>query len=237
MRRVQYGDGDERLVFVLGWGNRPEHEGVQWLCEHLIDAGYSLDVFEIPRTISDFERQYLDPVEAHLADLETYRLLSHSTGGLITRYIPADESLLSRTYLSPWWGFHEDLQNPIVRWLSLLPVPWPILPASSDREDLGEYTTDERMADLPSFAAPTFLREARRAQRAMPPYDDRDAVFYTPDDPIVDAPTIERTVPEANRIAYDGGHELFNSESREEHLDAVLAAIDGGIAAVDDGHR
>jgi len=232
MRRVQFGDGDERLVVVLGWGNRPEHEGVQWLSEQLTDAGYRLDVFEIPRTIRDFESEYLDPVEAHLATLEEYRLLSHSTGGLITRYVPADDSLLTRTYLSPWWGFHEDLRNPIVRWLSLLPLPWPLLPTSSDASDLGELTTEERLDDLPSAAAPTFLREARRAQREMLPFDERDAVFYSPTDPIVDAPTIERQAPEANRIAYEGGHELFNSPSREEHLDDLLAAIDGGIASV-----
>jgi len=232
MRHVQYGDGGERLVLVLGWGNRPEHEGVQWLCQRLTDAGYLLDVFEIPRTIKDFESEYLTPVEDHLDGLEEYRLLSHSTGGLITRYVPADERLQTRTYLSPWWGFHEDLRNPVVRWLSLLPVPWPILPASSDRDDLGALTTEERMADLPSFAAPTFLREARRAQRAMPPFDERDAVFYSPDDPIVDAAAIERDAPEANRIPYDGGHELFNSPSRTEHIDALLAAIGGGIDGV-----
>lgn len=232
MERVQYGDGDRRLVFVLGWGNRPHHDGVQWLVEHLTDAGYLVDVFEIPRTITDFEGQYLQPVQEHLDGLDEYRLLSHSTGGLITRYVE-DDALETRTYLSPWWGFHEDLQNPFIAGFMLLPVPFAILPAASDRSELGELASDEWLEDSPSMVAPTFLREARRAQREMPPFDERDVVFYNPDDPIVGAEAIEDDVPAANRIPYEGGHELFNSRSREEHVDDLLAAIESGLDGID----
>ncbi|GAB3680037.1 hypothetical protein GCM10028857_02190 [Salinarchaeum chitinilyticum] len=232
MRRVQYGEGDRRLVFVLGWGNRPEHAGVQWLVDALTTAGYRVDVFELPRTINDFESQYLAPIRDHLDGLDTYRLLSHSTGGLIARYVD-DDGLQTRTYLSPWWGFHEALRNPLVSALLRLPIARPILPASSDRSDLGELASDEWVEDAPSYAAPTFLREARRAQAAMPPFDDRDVVFYSPRDPIVSADAIEADAPAANRISYDGGHELFNSRSRDEHLDALLAAIDEGIDGTD----
>ncbi|WP_248516473.1 alpha/beta hydrolase [Salinarchaeum laminariae] len=234
MKRVQYGDGDRRLVVVLGWGNRPEHDGVQWLVDQLTTAGYCVDVFELPRTIEDFEAEYLEPVEQHLAELDTYRLLSHSTGGLITRYVSADDGLETRTYLSPWWGFHEGLQNPIVSSLMRVPIARPILPVSTTRSDLGELASDEWVEDSPSYAAPTFLREAKRAQASMPPFDDRDAVFYNPDDPIVSGAAIEADAPAANRVSFDGGHELFNSRSRDDHIDALLGAIDGGIDGMDD---
>lgn len=232
MRRVQYGDGDKRLVFVLGWGNRPEHEGVQWLVDALTTEGYRVDVFELPRTIRDFEAQYLDPVQSHLDGLDAYRLLSHSTGGLITRYV-TDDDLETRTYLSPWWGFHEGLQNPIVSVLLRLPIARPILPATSDRSDLGELASDEWVEDSPSYAAPTFLREARRAQAAMPPFDEGDVVFYNPEDPIVSGDAIEADAPASNRVSYDGGHELFNSRSREAHLPALLRVIENGIGGLD----
>jgi hypothetical protein len=232
MESVQYGDGDRRLVFVLGWGNRPHHDGVQWLVDHLTDADYLVDVIEIPRTISDFEREYLDPVQSHLEGLDEYRLLSHSTGGLITRYVEGD-ALQTRTYLSPWWGFHDALQNPFISGFMRLPIPYPILPASSDRSDLGELATDEWLEDSPSMIAPTFLREARRAQRSMPPFDERDVVIYNPDDPIVSGAAIEDDAPPSNRIAFEGGHELFNSGSRDEHVDEVLAAIESGVDGID----
>lgn len=232
MRRATFGDdGDDRVVFVLGWGNRPKYDGVQWLVDHLAEAGYRIDTFEIPRTVSDFESEYLDPVQSHLADLDEYRLLSHSTGGLITRYVD-DDDLVTRTYLSPWWGFHESLDNPVVSLAMKLPLSKPVLPASSDREELGELTTDEWYADAPDYAAPTFLREAKRAQERMPPFDTDDAVFYSPTDAIVSPDTIEAQTSPENRVPYDGGHELFNSRPRDEHIDRVLAAVDEGADAL-----
>jgi hypothetical protein len=231
MRQVEFGDGGDRVVFVGGWGNRPEHAGMQWLIEHLTEAGYAVTVFEIPRTITDFESEYLAPVEEHLAGLDEYRLLSHSTGGLISRYVDDDEPL-TRTYLSPWWGFHPELENPLVSLLLKVPLAKPILPGSAEKAELGELATDEWVEDAPDYAAPTFLREAKRAQQRMPAFDDRDAVFYNPADAIVGTDAIEAQTAEANRIRYEGGHELFNSRSREDHVEAVLAAVDGGIDAV-----
>lgn len=231
MRQVEFGDGDERVVFVGGWGNRPEHDGMQWLVEQLTDAGYAVTVFEIPRTITDFESEYLAPVETYLAGLDEYRLLSHSTGGLISRYVD-DDGPETRTYLSPWWGFHPELENPLVSLLLKVPLAKPILPGSAEKAELGELATDEWVEDAPDYAAPTFLREAKRAQESMPAFDDRDAVFYNPADAIVGTDAIEAQTPEANRIRYEGGHELFNSRSREDHVEAVLAAVDGGIDAV-----
>lgn len=234
MRRVQYGDGDRRLVWVLGWGNRPEHDGVQWLLDHLTEAGYRVDVFEIPRTITDFETEYLAPVEEHVGELDSYRFLGHSTGGLVGRYLPADEGLQTRTYLSPWWGFHEGLRNPLVSLFMKLPLARAILPASAERADLGELASDDWVEDSPDYVAPTFLREAKRAQAAMPPFDERDVVFYNPEDPIVGADAIEADAPDANRIAFEGGHELFNSGSRDEFVEPVLGAIDAGIDGLED---
>lgn len=232
MRRVEYGDGDERLVFVLGFGNRPEHDGVQWLIDHLTDAGYRVTVFEIPRTITDFQSEYLAPVAEYVTNLDSCRLLGHSTGGLIARHIEADERVETRTYLSPWWAFHEDLQNPLVSLLAKLQISKPILPASAERSDLGELASDEWLEDSPDYAAPTFLREAKRAQETIPPFDENDVVFYNPDDSIVGTDVIETQTPPANRIRFAGGHELFNSRSRDEHVNSLLMAVDRGIDAL-----
>lgn len=230
MRREVYNDdGDAGLVFVLGWGNRPEHENVLWLVERLIEADYRVTVFEIPLVVTDFETEYLRPVEDYIETIGEYRLLTHSTGGLIGAYL--DEPV-TRVDLSPWWGFHEDLRNPVVSLAMKLPLSIPLLPAGIEKSDLGDLATDRQIADGPDRAAPTFLREARRAQANMPPFDDDSVVFYTPEDPVVGADAIEARAPARNRVQYEGGHELFSSSVREDHIDTLLAAVDRGIDAL-----
>jgi riboflavin biosynthesis pyrimidine reductase len=59
-------------------------------------------------------------------------------------------------------------------------------------------------------------------------------VFYTPEDRVVSVPAIEERAPERNRVAYEGGHELFSSPTREEYVDRILAAVDRGLEGVTD---
>lgn len=224
-------DNEDRLVFVLGWGNKPEYENVQWLLDHLVEAGYRVDVFEIPPHISDYEAEWLDPVRSFVAGLDSYRCLSHSTGGLISRYLDADP-IEARVYLSPWWGFHESMRGPMLSALTMMPVSTPLIPVTFDKAELGALATDEQVKGTPSRMATTFLREAQRGQENMPPFDERDVVFYNPADPVVGADAIEAQAPPANRIQYEGGHELFCSPSREDHLDTLLDALEGGVDAI-----
>lgn len=230
-RRTFNDDGDRDLVFVLGWGNKPEFETVRWLVDRLVEADYRVHTFQIPTVITDFESEYLAPIADFVADLEEYRLLTHSTGGLIGEFLE-DPAPRTKVHLSPWWGFHEDIQNPLVDLTMWLGIPWSVLPAGIDREDLGVHTTERQIEETPSRAAPTFLREARRAQERLPPFDDDTVVFYTPTDPVVGVDAIEARAPPENRVAYEGGHELFGSASREEHVDTVLAALESGADAL-----
>ncbi|MFB6142243.1 MAG: alpha/beta hydrolase [Halorientalis sp.] len=234
MRLERYGDEtDPDLVFVLGWGTKPEFEGVTWLLDRLREAGYHLHVFEIPTVVTDFEAEWLDPVADHVATLEAYRLLTHSTGGLIGEFLD-DPAPVTTVHLSPWWGFHEDLDNPVVDLAMKVPLPVPVLPAGIERAELGDLATEAQVEQLPDRSAPTFLREAKRAQERLPPFDPETAVFYSPTDGVVSAPAIEERAPPANRVAYDGGHEFFSSSAREDHLDTLLAAVDRGVAALEE---
>lgn len=234
MRQDTFGDdSDDRLVFLMGWGNRAHHPDIQWLVGHLTDAGYRVDTFELPRAIEDFDAEYLDPVQSYLAGLDSYRLLGHSTGGLIARFVD-DLALRTRTYLSPWWGLNERMDNRVVRSLARLPTARSVLPVRVSREQLGALASDEWLADTPRAAAPSFLATVQAAQQRLPPFDDDDVVFYSPTDAVVGVDAIVEQTPEANRVAYQGGHELFCSRSREDHLDTLLAAIDRGVDALED---
>jgi hypothetical protein len=39
-------------------------------------------------------------------------------------------------------------------------------------------------------------------------------------------------VPAERTVVYDGGHELFASRSRDDHLDTLLAVVDEGADAL-----
>lgn len=230
MRADVFGEGDDELVFVLGWANKPAYDGIRWLIDRLTAADYRVHALEIPRVIADFDAEYLDPVAEYVDSLGAYRLLGHSTGGLIGEFL---DGPTTRVYCSPWWGFHDDLRNPIVSVLMRLPTRRRLLPTEFEREDLGELASDRQVEEVPDRVAPTFLREAKRAQSRLPPFHEDTVVFYTPNDPVVSAQAIRDRTPAANAVVYEGGHELFNSPARGDHLDTLLAAIDRGAAALD----
>lgn len=236
MQVEQHGPaGGPDLVCVLGWGNQLNHDPVEWLLDRFVDAGYRVHAFEIPTVITDIEAEYIGPVAGYAADLESFRLVGHSAGGLVAAYL---DGAHTATYLSPFWGvpsgavgldaafFGLAARLPTAR--SVLPVPTP------SRRALGALTTDRQLRELPSRAAPTFLREARRAHRDLPPIEDDAVVFCSLADPIVSTRAIGRAVPADRTVLYDGGHELFGSACREAYAELLLAAVDRGAVALAD---
>lgn len=229
MRAEVFGDGGEDVVFVLGWSNRPTYENVRWLIDPVVEAGYRVHAVELPRVISDFDAEFLAPVREYAADLEGYRLLAHSAGGLVGAYLEEPET---RVYLSPWWGFNEELGGRLLPLLMRIPTRRTILPAPFTAAMLGDLAREDQLGDLPDGVAPTFLREARRAQARLPPVDPDAVVFYCPDDPIGSAAAILERTPPDNAVAFEGGHDLFNCSARSAHLDTLLAAVAAGADAL-----
>lgn len=222
MNTAVYGTGTD-LVFVLGWGNQPEHETVRWLIDRLVEAGYRVHAIEIPTTITDFDAEYRQPVAEYVATLSSYRLLTHSTGGLIGAFLSGPKT---RVYLSPWWGMHEDQDGLLARLFARLPIARPLFPTGIDAEAIGTLASGEQLADAPDAVSPTFLREIRRAQAALPPFRPDSVVFFSPDDRVVSPTAIQARAPAENRVPYDGGHELFSSSDREALATEVVDAVD-----------
>jgi hypothetical protein len=229
MKCTLFGDeDDENLVFVMGWGNKAEHETARWLIDKFVDAGYYVHAIEIPTVVTDFREEYVEPIQRYVDDLAEFRLLGHSTGGLIGPYI---DGATTRTYLSPWWGFSGD-GSPAMSLAMKLPTDRPILPAGIEKEGLGIHTTDRQIEEIPQRAAPTFLREAAWGQDHRPPIDEEAVVFCSLRDEVVGVRAIGRAVPSERTVIYDGGHELFGSQSRDEHLDTLLAVVRSGAEAL-----
>ncbi|MFB6188736.1 MAG: alpha/beta hydrolase, partial [Halapricum sp.] len=57
--------------------------------------------------------------------------------------------------------------------------------------------------------------------------------FCTLSDRVVSTRAIGDRLPSERIVLYDGGHELFTSRSREDHLDTLLAALEDGPDALE----
>ncbi|MDS0475431.1 alpha/beta fold hydrolase [Natrinema sp. 1APR25-10V2] len=230
--RIFNEDGDEDLVFVMGWGNRWTHENVSWLLGTLTEAGYRVHAFELPTNIDDFKADWLEPVAEYVRGLDGYQLLGHSAGALIAQALDGADN---HVYLSPWWGYGGGFPEPVLEAVSAVPTTFPCLPIGDlDREALGERATDHQIATTPSWVSPTFVRETRRAQRELLTIDHDAVVFCSLRDPVVDLRPIGERVPAAHVVLYDGGHELFSAAARDRYVDLLLAALEDGSDAVEE---
>ncbi|UVE49827.1 alpha/beta fold hydrolase [Haloferax larsenii] len=234
VRVTQHGDPlDDDLLFVLGWGNKPDHRSVEWLIDHLTHAGYHVHAVELPTNGWDFDSQYVDPVRAYVLDRDIDLVLSHSTGGLVGAHL---DLAVRHVFLSPWWGMGLDgfdkVLFPLIR---RLPTTRRLVPSGITRESLGELKLAAEVADAPDRVSPAFLRTIREAQQTLPPFTSRNVVFYSPTDSVVGVRTIGERTPASNLVPYDGGHEFFASEARERTLSKVLDVLDAGVEAVRPG--
>ncbi|MEF8850929.1 MAG: alpha/beta hydrolase [Haloarculaceae archaeon] len=220
--------GDSRVLFVLGWGNRTDHENVQWLIEELLDAGYVVDVGQIPLHIADFEREYLAPTRERYDTTGPDRILSHSTGGLIAAHLDAD---VPRVYLSPWWGLADE-GSLLQRLLVSLPTSRPVIPIPDDPEAIGDLVTERQLEDGADYGAPAFFRTVVDAQERLPPMREDAVVFCSLQDRVVGVDAIGARAPAARTVLYDGGHEFFSSSGRERTVEGVLGVLADGPDAV-----
>lgn len=231
MRVTQDGPDDgPDLVFIMGWGNQFHHENIRWLIEEFVAAGYRVHTFQIPELFTDFYGELVEPVQEYVDDLDEFRLVGHSTGGLVAPFV---DGPTTRTYLSPWWGFRRGQVGADDLLLSLfakIPTTRKIIPTGEgQRDEIGQLATDRQFEEGPEWAAPTFFREGQRAHRDRPPIGDDVVVFCTPRDAVVSVRAIGEAVDSDQLVLYDGGHELFSSPCRNEHIETLLAVIEDGI--------
>jgi hypothetical protein len=223
VRVRRFGDGDDRdLLLLLGLGNRVRHAAVRWLVERLA-ADYRVHAVEIPDNGTDFDRDYRRPVECYAAGLDAdYRLLSHSTGGLIAAHLSTDRP---RVYCSPWWGFAPGRDAALATLLARLPVEAPVLPVPPDADAYGDAV--DTAGRETTWISPAFVRAIGEAQAALAgrPVPADATVFCSLADRVVSVRAIgERTPPDRVRL-YDGGHEFFASAERGAILEEVRRAL------------
>jgi hypothetical protein len=161
--------GDRDCLFVMGWGNTAAHETIRWFVDALAADGWAVHTAELPTNVTDVRADWVEPLAEYVRDLDSYVLVGHSAGGLAGTAIDgADEHV----YLSPWWGYSEDMPGWLLDLVSEIPTTVPFLPSSVDDPSLlGEYATGRQVADVPRFVSPAFVRETRDAQARLLPAD------------------------------------------------------------------
>ncbi len=233
--RVFNEDGDEELVYVMGWGNRWTHETTSWLIGQLTEAGYRVHAFELPTNIEDFKADWLEPIAEYVLDLEAYQLLAHSAGALIAQALDGADN---HVYLSPWWGYGSEVPASVFDVVEAVPTTFPCLPVGSfDRTSLGQLATDHQLATIPRWVSPAFIRETRHAQAELLTIDHDAVVFTSLRDPVIDHTAIGERVPAEHTVLYNGGHELFSSVSRDRYIGVLLEALADGAQAVEEQAR
>jgi pimeloyl-ACP methyl ester carboxylesterase len=234
MRFSRHGSDGEDLLFVLGWGNEPDHDHVAWLLERLVDAGYRVHAVTLPTNVWDFDDQYLAPVREYAADRGFDVVLSHSTGGLVAAHLAADLDVRN-VYLSPWWGMSpaEGFESVVYPYFLRVPTARRLVRPERDPVEIGDLKTESEMESQDAGGlSPAFLRTIRDAQSRLPPLDDDAVVFCTLVDSVVSVRAIGRRTPTSNLRPYDGGHEFFSSSGRERVFEDVRAALDSGPDAL-----
>lgn len=216
-------DTDPTVLFVLGWGNRVTHPTVEWFIDRIVDAGFEIHAVEIPDNGTDFERDYLDPVVEYARSLDRFRLLSHSTGGLIAAHIPADGP---RVYLSPFWGFNrQGVSGTLMRVLMRLPTDRQFIGSDIDGQLLGAHKDPEVVKDDLPDASPAWLRTMAAAHGDLPSFREGSRVFCSLSDRVVDVRAIGDHAPSDAITLFDGGHEIFAVENRTDYTDEVISAL------------
>ncbi|WP_089883518.1 alpha/beta hydrolase [Halogeometricum limi] len=237
MRFSVHGDSDgdtgDDLLFVLGWGNEPEHEHVSWLVDRLTDD-YRVHAVTIPTNGWDFDDQYLAPVRAYYENRDFEVVLSHSTGGLVAEHLSDAVDGVRNVFLSPWWGTapNEGFESVVLPYFLRIPTSKRLFRPDRDVSAIGDLKSEDEYDDGPDGLSPAFLRTILDAQARLPAFDDEDVVFASLSDRIVSVRAIGDRTPAANLRPYDGGHEFFASSGREAVVEDVMAALDEGVEAI-----
>lgn len=216
-------DGAPALLFVMGFGDRLDGENERWFIDRLADAGFRVTAVQLHTDMTDFEREYREPVQRRHDDLEPAVVLGQSLGGLVAAHL---ETSARTGYLAPWWGFYgEKFLTWESRLVPRLPIETPVLSIRTDRSELGALVTDEQWRRLPKRLSPVFVTAVYRAQERRPPVDEDAVVFVSLRDTVVGLDAIGAAVaPEQVRL-YEGGHQLFASASRRAVTGDVVEAL------------
>lgn len=212
------GDGDDELLLVLGWGDRPTHEPETWLFDRLTERGWQVHAVTLPENATRFGQAYIDPVARLRERIQPAVTVGQSLGGLVVAHLPGDDP---RVYTSPFWGF-AGFPDTLVSAVGRLPVERRVIPVGSDPEAIGTHKPATEQGAGDRGASPAWIGAIRGAQRRLPRFRPGSVVHCSLEDTVVSLAAIGRHAPTDRIRLYDGTHEWYAGRGREATLDRVV---------------
>lgn len=224
-RREATGDADRGdLLLALGWGNRPEHDPVDWLLAGLAAAGWTVHTVGFPENGTDFDRDYLRPLTRAREEIEPVVCAGHSLGGLALAHLSGDDP---RVYSAPFWEFGATgVTSRLLPLVARLPSERRAIPIQHDPTAIGDLKPSDERSPAEDGVSPAWLGTIRRAQQSLPSFRRGSVVFCSLTDRVVSTAAIGRRAPAARVRLFEGGHEFFASTGRESTLERFCEALD-----------
>jgi pimeloyl-ACP methyl ester carboxylesterase len=221
-------EAGDRLLVVLGLGNRLTGANERWFLRRLSRSGFRVTGVQLPTVAADFDVHLRRPVQRVHDGVEPAAVVGHSLGGLVVAHL---ETEAPTRFCSPWWGFPPEHRGGLLPWLiRRCPIRARVVPVSISHSVVGGRMRLPAATALPRRLSPAFLLAIERAQRDRPPIAEDAAVFYTPDDAIVDVTSIEEAVDTEQLERFDGGHEIFSIAGRRRAVDRLRESLETGVA-------
>ena len=209
-----------RVAFIMGWGNTLNDPWLKWFKEMVAEENRSVLVIAIPCEYTSFNT-VLNDIKVLIEEHQCEILLSHSMGGLFSRFIDT-ECIIQRIFLSPFWKVPKrtlilgsypisKLLISLLRWIKT-----PLLYRNFEDEDIGIIDLPK---DVPRNISPCTMHEVIKAQSNMPPLKNTDTIIYCPDDKVIDTSV-------CSGLTYAGGHFAFTVSERDVIFQMIVSIID-----------
>ena len=210
----------EDILFIGGLGNRYDGDNIQWFMNRMKENDFRVHFAELKTDIRDFKKEYIDPIDKYAESLGNFILIGHSLGGLVANFVSGARKII---YLSPWWGiFGEKLRKRAVNMLPILKhIKLRVQRIDYVRGEVGKLVTDKDWGYIPKFVSFPFVSEVVTYQKKIDVKGDY-YVFTSLRDTIISHKAIGENANLNRIILYDGEHEFFSSESREEIFENIL---------------
>jgi len=210
----------EDILFIGGLGNRYSGDNIKWFVNRLRENSFRVHFAELKTDIRDFKKEYIDPVNKYAEALGDFLLIGHSLGGLVANFVKGARRVV---YLSPWWGIYgEKLRTKAINMLPLLKhIKLRIQHIDYVREEVGKLVTDKDWGYIPTFVSFPFVSEVVTYQKKISVKGDY-FVFTSLRDTIISLKAIGENANLNRIILFNGEHEFFSSDSREETFKELL---------------
>lgn len=206
-----------KVVFIMGWGNRLDDACVLWLEIQAKRENWNLLIIEIPTEFLSFQK-ILSKIQDEISEEKIDLLIGFSMGALFAVHLNAHK----RIFVSPYWKIpiHRLINGSYglsMFFLKLIKfIRIPILPRGFSEDEIGEM-------DIPKFVpekiSPYTIHEIILAQNGIPEIGSSDYIFICETDNVID---LSVAYGKTNVQEFIGGHCFLSTYDRDRVFQKII---------------